>query len=232
MTNPETMTNPKTIDGTATELPPAAATRDAPAGAKRSLHRGWIVGALAAPLAFGAVGLSLAQNSGATLTPVAPTAISQLAPSAAVAAKGEVAEIFGNKFIVQDGSGRALVETGKDGEGGGLVTKGEAVTVQGRFENGFLHATLLTRADGKTVVLGPARGPKPGGLDWAKDKVGLGPTVDTPALTAKVEAAGYSDIRVIGRGPRHLDVAAKGQDGRERQLHVGFDGDIREKRVF
>jgi hypothetical protein len=53
-----------------------------------------------------------------------------------------------------------------------------------------------------------------------------------PALTAQVEAAGYSDIRVTGRGPRHLDVAAKGADGRERHLHVGFDGQVREKRVF
>ncbi|GJE19055.1 DNA-binding protein [Methylobacterium marchantiae] len=220
------MTTEKTIDGTATEM-----SRPTSAALRRS-RRGWIVGAIAAPLAFGAVGLSLAQNSGMTLTPVAPTSIAQLTPSAAIAAKGEVAEIFGNKFIVQDGSGRALVETGKRGEDGGLVSKGEAVTVQGRFENGFLHAILLTRADGKTVVLGPARGPKPGGIDWAKDRVGLGPTIDAPALTAKVEAAGYSDVRVIGRGPRHLEVAAKGQDGRERQLHVGFDGDIREKRTF
>ena len=218
------MTTEKTIDGTATEMP-------SPTAPRRS-RRGWIVGAIAAPLAFGAVGLSLAQNSGVTLTPVAPVTVAQLAPSAAIAAKGEVAEIFGNKFILQDGSGRALVETGKQGEGGTLVTKGEAVTVQGRFENGFLHATLLTRADGKMVVLGPARGPKPGGLDWAKDKVGLGPEIDAPALTAKVEAAGYSDIRVTGRGPRHLDMAAKGQDGRERLLHVGFDGDIREQRSF
>ena len=218
------MTTEKTIDGTATEMPRRAA--------QCRSRRGWIVGAIAAPLAFGAVGLSLAQNSGVTLTPVAPVTIAQLAPSAAIAAKGDVAEIFGNKFILQDGSGRALVETGKQGEGGSLVTKGEPVTVQGRFENGFLHATLLTRADGTTVVFGPARGPKPGGLDWAKDKVGLGPDIDAPGLTAKVEAAGYSDIRVTGRGPRHLDMAAKGQDGRERLLHVGFDGDIREKRSF
>ncbi|MFC7664197.1 hypothetical protein ACFQWF_17950 [Methylorubrum suomiense] len=65
-----------------------------------------------------------------------------------------------------------------------------------------------------------------------KDKVGLGPEIDVPGLKAKVEAAGYTDVRIAGRGPRHLDVAAKGTDGRERLLHVGFDGSIREKRVF
>ena len=217
------MTN-DTIDRTATDLTPKAA--------KRARKRALVAGAIAAPLAFGAVGLSLAQNGTATLTPVEPVAISALKPSAAIATKGEVAEIYGNKFIVQDGSGKALVETGRSGEGGTLVKAGEAVTVQGRFENGFLHAMVITRADGTRVVVGPAGGPPPGTLDWAKDKVGLGPKADVPKLTALVEAAGYSDIRIMGQGPRHLEVAARGADGRERQLHVGFDGQVREKRVF
>jgi hypothetical protein len=42
-----------------------------------------------------------------------------------VAVKGQVAEIFGNKFIIQDESGRALVDTGRPGEGGQLVAKSE-----------------------------------------------------------------------------------------------------------
>ena len=105
------------------------------------------------PLALGAVGFSLAQPAQTPLTPVAPVAVSALQPSGAIAAKGEVAEIFGNKFILQDGTGRALVETGRAGEGGTLVAKGESVTVQGRFENGFLHASALTRADGKIEAL-------------------------------------------------------------------------------
>ncbi|KMO35437.1 DNA-binding protein [Methylobacterium tarhaniae] len=194
-------------------------------------RRGLLVGAVAVPLALGAVGLSLAQPAQTPLTPLAPVAVSALAPSGAIAAKGEVAEIFGNKFVLQDGTGRALIETGRAGEGGTLVTKGESVTVQGRFENGVLHASALTRADGRVEALRPI-GPPPGGLDWAKDKVGLGPSVDVQALTGAVTAAGYTDVRVAGRGPRHLDVAAKGQDGKERMLHVGFDGQIREKRVF
>ena len=195
-------------------------------------RRGLVVGALALPLALGAAGLSFAQRGEVATTPLEPVAISALAPSGAVAARGEVAEIFGNKFVLQDGTGRALVETGRQGEGGDLVRKGETVTVQGRFEKGFLHASALIRADGTTTSLKPAGGPPPGGFDWMKDKVGLGPEIDVPGLKAKVEAAGYTDIRVAGRGPKHLDVAAKGADGRERMLHVGFNGDIHEKRVF
>ncbi|MCJ2108751.1 DNA-binding protein [Methylobacterium sp. E-041] len=226
------MSNEQVIDGTATEVRQAAAEGAASKPARRLPRRTLVVGAIAAPLALGAVGLSLAQNGAPSTMPIAPVAISTLVPSGGIAAKGEVAEIFGNKFVLQDGTGRALVETGRQGEDGKLVAKGEIVTVQGRFENGFLHAAVLTHGDGNRVLLGPAGGPPPGTLDWAKDKVGLGPNPDVPALTASVQAAGYSDVRVTGRGPRHLEVAAKGQDGRERQLHVGFDGQIREKRVF
>ncbi|GJD57314.1 DNA-binding protein [Methylobacterium dankookense] len=218
------MTDGKLIDGTAREV---AEPRSTP---PRRPRRGLVVGAIAAPLALGAVGLSLAQPGPAMQpTPVAPTAISALAPSGAIAAKGEVAEIFGNKFVLQDGTGRALVETGRAGEDGALVAKGETVTVQGRFEKGFLHARMITRADGAPTLLGRAGGPSPGSLDWAKDRVGLAPRPDLPALTAAVERAGYGDVRVTGRGPRHLEVAAKGQDGRERLLHVDFDGRIRER---
>ncbi|BCM85357.1 DNA-binding protein [Methylobacterium indicum] len=229
------MTDHTIIDGKATEIETAkvetGATETIAPAARTKPRRGLLVGAVAVPLALGAVGLSLAQPAETPLTPVAPVAVSALAPSGATAAKGEVAEIFGNKFILQDGTGRALVETGRAGEGGALVAKGESVTVQGRFENGFLQASALTRADGRTETLRPA-GPPPGGLDWAKDKVGLGPSVDVPALTKAVTDAGYTDIRVAGRGPRHLEVAAKGQDGKERMLHVGFDGQIREMRTF
>jgi hypothetical protein len=199
------MSDDKTIDGTAREI-----LDPQPAGsARRAIpRRTWVVGALAAPLAMGAVGLSLAQGTSFQPTPVEPVAIQALAPSGATAIKGTVAEIFGNKFVVQDPTGRALVETGRDGEDGKLVAKGEAVKVQGRFETG---------------------GPAMGSLDWAKDRIGLGPKPDLPALTASVQAAGYSDVRVTGRGPRHLEVAAKDRDGREHQLHVGFDGQVREK---
>lgn len=204
------------------------ASAEAPKAKPRRPKRHLFVGALAVPLALGAAGLSLAQTN-TTVAPVTPVAVSALAPSDAIAAKGEVAEIFGNKFVLQDGTGRALVETGPAGESGTLVTKGENLTVQGRFENGFLHAQQITRADGTVVAVGPAGGPPRGPVDWVRERVGLAPQPDIAALTGQVQRLGYTDIRVLGRGPRHYDVVAKAQDGRERLLHVGFDGDIREK---
>ena len=85
-----------------------------------------------------------------------PAPIAQMIPGP-VAVKGKVAEVFGNKFIIQDDSGRTLADTGPRGEGGKLVAKGETITVQGHFENGFIHANVMTRADGTNEALGPPK---------------------------------------------------------------------------
>lgn len=90
-----------------------------------------------------------------------PAPIAKLQPDSPVAVKGTVAEIFGNKFILQDDSGRALVDLGPRGDGGNAVTKGEAVTVQGMFDGGFVKAQVLVHADGRAEAYGPARPPRP-----------------------------------------------------------------------
>ncbi len=108
--------------------------------------------------AAGATAIKAARPA-AEMAPVTPIAISSLSDTGIVSVKGQVAEIFGNKFIISDGSGRALVETGPAGEGGKLVAMSEPVTVQGRFENGFLHASFVVHGDGKIETLGPAGPP-------------------------------------------------------------------------
>ena len=52
------------------------------------------------------------------LVMLTPAPITSMRDWSEVAVKGQVAEIFGNKFIVQDDSGRALVDTGRSGETG------------------------------------------------------------------------------------------------------------------
>lgn len=173
----------------------------------------------------GGGGLLMAQReAGVPLTPVAPTPIAKLASSGAIAAKGEVKEIYGNTFILQDASGRTLVDTGPRGEGAEVVALNESVTAQGRFENGELHAALLTHANGRTTLLAP---PRPRGpLDRWKDRIGLEGAPDAATLTAAVEAAGYKEVRIAGRGPHHVEVVAKGADGQDHDLRVGFDGRV------
>jgi hypothetical protein len=86
-----------------------------------------------------------------------PAPIAQMTGFRPIAVKGQVAEVFGNKFIIQDDSGRALVDTGPRGEGGELVAKGETITVQGHFENGFIHANVMTRPDGTGEAFEPPK---------------------------------------------------------------------------
>ncbi|MBN9063234.1 MAG: hypothetical protein BGP06_15135 [Rhizobiales bacterium 65-9] len=198
----------------------------------RTPRRRAVLGAGAILIALGAGlagGYAIAQRAEGALTPIPPVAVSSLAPSAGVSVKGKVAEIYGDKFVLQDETGRALIETGPEWRMTPLVSKDEMVSVQGRFENGSLHARLLTRADGKQEIVGgrPPRGP----MAWARERiepVGLDPA-QAQAIIAK---AGYTDVRIVGRGPRHYEIAAKDRDGRETELHLGFDGDIRERRVF
>lgn len=97
-----------------------------------------------------------------SMAPATPVPIRSLSSSGIVTIKGRVAEIYGNKFIMQDASGRALVDTGREGESGGLVTAGEPVTVQGRFDRGFVHAAFLVGPDNKVTALAPLGGPHEG----------------------------------------------------------------------
>jgi len=101
-----------------------------------------------------------------------PSPIAAMAEWAPAAIKGQVAEVYGNKFIITDASGRALVETGREGEGGRLVKPNETVTVQGRFERGFLHASVIQHEDGRADLVGPPNGPHPhGAIAWLRDAV-------------------------------------------------------------
>lgn len=125
----------------------------------RPWHRqmGAVIASLAAlgvGIAAGAGGMA-ALRPAAAMAPATPVAISAVPSWGTVTIKGRVAEIYGNKFVLADDSGRALVETGPAGEGGGLVARDEAVTVQGRAEDGFIHAGFVVHADGKVEALGP-----------------------------------------------------------------------------
>jgi len=112
--------------------------------------------------AAGAVAVDATRPS-VEMAPLAPVAIRSLSDSdAIVTVKGRTAEIFGNKFILADASGRALVDTGRAGDDRALVAVGQPVTVQGRFDRGYIRASFLIGADGKVVSLrpmGPSHGP-------------------------------------------------------------------------
>ncbi len=129
-------------------------------------RRHWIVyPAVVVALAAGAAGGAAAMKMAGPTTevaPMTPVSIATMPASSLVTIKGTVAEIYGNKFILQDDSGKTLVETGPAGASSDLIKQNEPITVQGRFDDGFVHASFLVGKDGKTQAL-RAPGPPPHG---------------------------------------------------------------------
>lgn len=116
--------------------------------------------ALAVGIGGGAAAMTLLRPA-PEMAPLTPIAISAMPTSGLITIKGKVAEIYGNKFVLQDESGKSLIETGPAGEGGRLVAANEVLTIQGRVEDGFVHAGFLVRQDGTTEALRPPMPPHP-----------------------------------------------------------------------
>ena len=90
------------------------------------------------------------------MAPASPVAISSLAQrTGIVTIKGKVAEVYGDRFILADGSGRTMVDLGRDAT---PATAGAALTVQGRYEEGQLHASFLVDQAGTVTSVGPRHG--------------------------------------------------------------------------
>ncbi|WP_420139702.1 hypothetical protein [Sphingomonas sp.] len=133
-----------------------------------SFRRLPVIAGTAAVLAVGSVaGAVVAREMGPSveMAPLTPVAIRSLPNSSGiVTVRGRVAEIFGNKLVVDDGSARALVDTGPQGDDRSLASVGAPITAQGQFDRGVLHASFLVDAAGKVTALGPIGGPPgPGG---------------------------------------------------------------------
>ncbi|MEO5867159.1 MAG: hypothetical protein ABIS14_07970 [Sphingomonas sp.] len=110
--------------------------------------------------AAGGAGAVAATRPGVEMAPANPVAIASLPQrSGIVTVKGKVAEVYGDRFVVVDSSGRAMVDVGRDGRG--VVQAGAPVTVQGRYDDGQLRASFMVAQDGtvEPVGRGPRRGP-------------------------------------------------------------------------
>ncbi|WP_294262041.1 hypothetical protein [uncultured Sphingomonas sp.] len=112
--------------------------------------------------AAGGAGAVQATRPSVEMAPTVATPIARLsATSGVVTVKGRVAEVYGDRFVVQDTSGRAMVAAGREGRG--AVGVGQPVTVQGHFDEGQLRASYIVDAGGQVAAVGP-REPGPGGM--------------------------------------------------------------------
>ncbi|WP_182084237.1 hypothetical protein [Aureimonas sp. ME7] len=133
-----------------------------------SLRQRLAIGALTLPLIAGS---TLAFGQGAPKVPEpTPATVSQLRDMNDLRLEGRVAEVFGSRFVLEDATGRTLVETGPRGGRGDLVKAGDTVLVDGRFERGQVDARSISVGGAERVVLerphperdgprGPGRGP-------------------------------------------------------------------------
>jgi hypothetical protein len=79
-----------------------------------------------------------------------------------VTIKGRIAESFGSRMVVDDGTGRTLIDAGPRNDGDALAPLGAVVAVQGRFDRGAFHPSFLVDASGTVTPVGPPRGHHPG----------------------------------------------------------------------
>ncbi|MFD1787044.1 hypothetical protein ACFSC3_05610 [Sphingomonas floccifaciens] len=116
--------------------------------------------------AAGGAGAVQATRPNVEMAPTVATPAAKLAASSGVVTvKGRVAEVYGDRFVLQDGSGRAMVAAGREARG--TVSVGQSVMVQGRYDEGQLRASYLVDQNGRVAAVGPRalgpRGPGPHG---------------------------------------------------------------------
>lgn len=163
-------------------------------------HRLKLAAAAVALLAIGAGAGSFAGHGfhpAIAMAPVHATAIKRLTEGAGiVTVKGRVAERYGNQFVLDDGTGKALIDAGPAGEETSLAPTGAIVSVQGRFDRGALRPMFLVDPSGKVIAIGHAgpgghgHGPRDGEHEQAGPDAAPGEPPMPPAANPAGGATG------------------------------------------
>lgn len=105
----------------------------------------------------------VAVGGGWCIPALAQAPIASLNQADDIVIEGRVTDIFGNKFVLADDSGRILVETGPHWFTRIDVRPGERLRVIGRAEGAGFDAFRIVREDGREIHIRPSSGPPP----WA-----------------------------------------------------------------
>lgn len=175
----------------------------------------------------------------------AQTPIDKLNLAEGVSISGVVTEVFGNRFVVEDPSGKILVETGPE-EQRIAVTKGEKLTVIGRPNRGSFEAFTIVRANGEKIAVRqppewradfpPKKGP--GFFKGPKGKQGPAEVSSADSksyqeIVAILEKGGYTKVQELDRKRRHYEFSANNRFGERVEVHIDFGGNIyKEERIF
>lgn len=125
-------------------------------------------------------------TAGAIGTVAADVQIGDLSPEG-TRITGTVTDVFGNKFVLEDETGRVLVEAGPWFHHRLDIAQGEQLAVLGEMKQGGFDAFSIVRADGQVVEIQAPLGPPPwaGPPPWVQVRVGPpdrdGPRAGPPA---------------------------------------------------
>lgn len=146
--------------------------------------------------AAGGAGAVRATRPSIEMAPTVQTPIAKLpATSGVVTVKGRVAEVYGDRFVVRDASGRAMIAAGREGRG--TISVGQSILVQGRYNDGQLQASYLVDQNGTIAEVGP----HPGGFEGRGDRHPHGPGRDGPPPPGCAPAPGPGELSATPPSP-------------------------------
>jgi len=175
-----------------------------------------------------ALGLATALAAGPAF---AQTPIGSLAPGG-VTIQGTVTDVFGNRFVLQDASGRTLVHGGPERHLRLDIRPGERLTVIGRPDRGGFDAFTIRRENGQEIVIRgaekpPHRADRPAlRADGPRGPDRYAAAISPEQAIRAVEAAGYRVQGTPEAHRRHYEVVALNPRGERVNVHVDFAGRV------
>ncbi|WP_158626096.1 PepSY domain-containing protein [Arsenicitalea aurantiaca] len=145
--------------------------------------------------------------------------------------QGEVGDVFGSRFLIEDETGRVLVDPARPLAEGLSLENGETLVIVGEATPDGFRATSVTRADGTELLAGAPAAQvaqaAPATPAASAAPVASGP-IDEAAAIAILEGMGFSDIRLDDREDDHFEFEVRDADGRDIDIDLYFDGTIRD----
>ncbi|MBU8545660.1 MULTISPECIES: PepSY domain-containing protein [Roseomonadaceae] len=190
--------------------------------------------ALGLALAAGLAAPAFAQAPAAPATTQTP--IGAIAPGG-IAIEGQVTDVFGNRFVLQDATGRVLVEAGPDWYHRLDIRQGERLRVIGRPDGGSFDAFTIRREDGREITIRRAEGSPP----WAgrpgrearerrdrerREERQTQGGIDEAEARRVAEAAGYRIRGDVERKRRHWEIEAFNPRNERVEIHIDLAGRI------
>ena len=166
-----------------------------------------VVTRLAAGAALVAIGVAGGASGASLRRPaieMAPTIVTPIAklPDAGsiVTIKGRVSEVYGDRVVIADASGKTMIDIGPDT--GSSLAVGSQIAVQGRYEDGQLHGSFLIGPGETVTAIGPdprhVHGPRPRGHGGPAPS---GPELAPPSPDAAPLPADCAALKPAQAGP-------------------------------